>query len=390
MHNLNATYKPQKRHRSQTCVGAMFKKNTPIKKIWVQYGYNTNISYLCNLNFRIQYRYNMDKYIRKLNFDFLTNQRVMQLIASIDEYRGKWNIVEKRENRYLKELRRMATIESIGSSTRIEGATMTDEEIKQFLKDVKITKIKTRDEQEVIGYYEVLELIFDNFSEIRLSENYIKQLHQLLLKYCDKTIFDINEPAWTEGEMFELIEWTNLQWDEKTIHPLIVLAIFIYEFLNTHPFQDGNGRLSRLLTTFFLLKQGYEFIQYISLENHIEKHKKVYYDVLMTAQRKRMNGEEIIDKWLLFFLESLKTLTEKLDKKYDVFKQKGGYLNERQKMFKEFIVEQRAVKISDLSVAFPDISPNTLKKDLQYLKAEQIITTVGQGKGTVYVIKQME
>ena len=355
----------------------------------------------------------MDKYIQKLNFDFLVNQRVMQLIAAIDEYRGKWNVVEKRENRYLKELRRIATIESIGSSTRIEGATMTDEEIKQLLKDVKITKFKTRDEQEVVGYYEVLELIFDNFSEIKLSESYIKQLHQLLLKHSNKderhrggykhlpnkvvatyptgeqkTIFDTTEPALVEGEMFELIEWTNLQWKEKTIHPLIVLAVFIYEFLSIHPFQDGNGRLSRLLTTLFLLQQGYEFMQYISFENHIEKNKKVYYDALMTTQRKRITQEDIIDKWLLFFLESLKTLTEKLDKKYDVFKQKGGYLNERQKMLKEFIIEQKTVKIADLSVAFPDISPNTLKKDLQYLRDEQIVLTVGQGKGTVYVIKQ--
>jgi Fic family protein len=355
----------------------------------------------------------MDKYIEKLNFDFLTNQRVMQLIASIDEYRGKWNVVEKRENRYLKELRKIATIESIGSSTRIEGATMTDEEIQQLLKDVKITKFKTRDEQEVIGYYEVLELIFGNFSAIQLSESYIKQLHQLLLKHSNKdgrhrggyknlsnkvvathptgeqkTIFATTDPVLVEGEMFELIEWTNLQWREKTIHPLIVLSVFIYEFLSIHPFQDGNGRLSRLLTTLFLLKQGYEFMQYISFENHIEKHKKAYYDALMTAQRKRITQEDIIDKWLLFFLESLKTLTEKLDKKYNVFKQKGGYLNERQKAIKEFIVEQKAIKVRDLSVAFPDISPNTLKKDLQYLRNEQIVSTVGQGKGTVYIINQ--
>ena len=128
----------------------------------------------------------MDKYIQKPNFDFLTNQRVMQLIAAIDEYRGKWNMIEKLENRYLKELRKIATIESIGSSTRIEGATMTDKEIQKLLKDVKITKFNTRDEQEVIGYYEVLELIVDNFSEIRLSESYIKQLHQLLLKHSNR------------------------------------------------------------------------------------------------------------------------------------------------------------------------------------------------------------
>ena len=357
----------------------------------------------------------MDKYIQKLNFDFLTNQRIMQLIAAIDEYRGKWNIVEKHENRYLKELRKIATIESVGSSTRIEGATMTDEEVEQLLKDIKITKLKTRDEQEVIGYYEVLEIIYDNFSELKLSESYIKQLHQLLLKHSNKderhrsgyknlsnkvvaiyptgeqkTIFNTTEPALVEGEMFELIEWTNLQWKEKSIHPLIVLAVFVYEFLSIHPFQDGNGRLSRLLTTLFLLQQGYEFMQYISFENHIEINKKSYYDALMIAQRKRMTNEDIIDKWLLFFLESLRELTEKLDKKYEIFKQKGGYLNERQKKLKEFINQQKTIKVADLFLAFPDISPNTLKKDLQYFKTEQIITSIGQGKGTVYMVKRQE
>jgi Fic family protein len=355
----------------------------------------------------------MDKYIKKLNFDFIINQRIMRIIAAIDEYRGKWNAVEKRENRYLKELRKIATIESIGSSTRIEGATMTDEEINQLLKNVKITKFKTRDEQEVIGYYEVLELVFDHFPEIQLSENYIKQLHQLLLKHSSKderhrgnyknlpnkvvatyptgeqkTIFATTEPALVEVEMFALIKWTNFQWNEKTIHPLIVLAVFVYEFLSIHPFQDGNGRLSRILTTLFLLQQGYGFIQYISFENHIEKNKKAYYEVLMHAQRKRTTQKDIIDKWLLFFLESIKTLTEKLEQKYNVFRQNGGYLNERQKMLKAFIVAQKTVKVADLSVAFPDISLNTLKKDLQYLRTEQIISTVGQGKGTVYMIKQ--
>ncbi|MDR1227381.1 MAG: Fic family protein [Prevotellaceae bacterium] len=290
---------------------------------------------------------------------------------------------------------------------------MADEEVRQLLKDIKITKFKTRDEQEVIGYYEVLELVFDSFSEIKLSESYVKQLHRLMLKHStkdkrhrghyknlpnkvaatyptgeQKTIFATTAPALVEGKMFALIEWTNRQWNENTIHPLIVPAIFVYEFLSIHPFQDGNGRLSRLLTTLFLLQQGYEFMQYISFENHIEKNKKAYYDALMAAQRKRTTGKDTIEKWLVFFLESLKTLTEKLGKKYDVFKQKGGYLNERQKILKAFIIEQRAVKFADLSAAFPDISPNTLKKDVQYLKAEQVITAVGQGKGTVYVVKQ--
>lgn len=128
----------------------------------------------------------MDKFIRKLNFDFAINQRVLQLISYIDGFKGKWNMVENKENRYLKELRRIATIESIGSSTRIEGATLTDKEVQELLSNIKITKLKTRDEQEVIGYYEVLKLIYDNHSEIKLSESYIKQLYQFLLKYSNK------------------------------------------------------------------------------------------------------------------------------------------------------------------------------------------------------------
>ncbi|MDR1876694.1 MAG: Fic family protein, partial [Flavobacteriaceae bacterium] len=161
----------------------------------------------------------------------------------------------------------------------------------------------------------------------------------------------------------------------------------VYEFLSIHPFQDGNGRLSRLLTTLFLLRHGYEFVQYISFENHIENHKKVYYEALMNGQRKRNTPEEKIDKWLVFFLESLKTLTEKLDQKYNVFKQKGGYMNERQKQIKVFIAEKQPIKKADLTAAFNTVSPNTLKKDLQYLCSEHIISSVGQGKATVYVIK---
>ena len=128
----------------------------------------------------------MDKYIKKPNFDFQTNQKILHLISQIDSYRGKWNIIEKQENIYLKELKKIATIESIGSSTRIECGTLTDKEIEELLYSVKITKLKTKDEQEVIGYYNTLEIIYENYKNIHLTENYIKQLHQKLLKHSDK------------------------------------------------------------------------------------------------------------------------------------------------------------------------------------------------------------
>ena len=357
----------------------------------------------------------MDKFIRKLNFDFATNQRILQLISYIDGFKGKWNIAEKHENRYLKELRKIATIESIGSSTRIEGATLTNQEVQELLNDIKITKLKNRDEQDVIGYYEVLELIYDNYADIKLSESYIKQLHQLLLKYSDKderhrgaykslsnkvvatyptgeqrTIFATTEPALVAGEMQELTQWANQQLEQSNIHQLIVIGSFIYDFLSIHPFQDGNGRLSRLLTTLCLLQNNYTFVQYISFENHIEQNKKTYYEALMNGQKNRGTDGEQIDLWLIFFLESLKTLTQKLEQKYDVFKSKGGYLNGRQKLIKDFIADNEPVKVSDLANHFPEIGLSTLKKDLQYLRNEQTLTMIGKGKGSVYVLSEKE
>lgn len=357
----------------------------------------------------------MDKFIRKLNFDFATNQRILQLIGYIDGFRGKWNITENKENRYLKELRKIATIESIGSSTRIEGATLTDQEIQLLLKDIKITKLKSRDEQEVVGYYEVLELIHDNYPDIKISENYIKHLHQLLLKHSSKderhrgtykylsnkvvatyptgkqrTVFTTTEPALVEGEMRELIDWVNEQLAQKIIHPLIVIGSFIYDFLSIHPFQDGNGRLFRLLTTLCLLQNDYTFIKYVSFENHIEQNKTTYYEALMSGQKNRGKESERINMWLIFFLESLKILTEKLEKKYDVFKSKGGYLNERQKIIKDFIANNQPVKVSDIAKQFPDIGLSTLKKDLLYLRNEQVLTMIGKGKGSVYVSNDEE
>jgi Fic family protein len=357
----------------------------------------------------------MDKFIQKLHFDFSTNQRVLQLIGYIDGFKGRWDIAEKQENRYLKELRKIATIESVGSSTRIEGATLTDQEVKDLLENISISNLKSRDEQEVIGYYEVLALIYDHYSDIKLSESYIKQLHQMLLKYSNKderhrgsykflsnkvvatyptgeqrTIFATTDPALVATEMQELAEWTNEQLEQKAIHPLVVIGSFIYDFLSIHPFQDGNGRLSRLLTTLCLLQLNYSFIQYISFENHIELNKKAYYEALMNGQKNRGTANERIDLWLVFFLESLKTLTEKLEQKYDVFKSKGAYLNDRQKQIKAFITNNQPIKVSDLARQFPDITLSTLKKDLQYLRDEQVLTMIGKGKGSVYVLTEKE
>ena len=355
----------------------------------------------------------MDKFLNKLNFDFKTNQQILKLISFIDAFKGKWNIVEQRENMYLKELRKIATIESIGSSTRIEGAQLTNEEVKELLENMEIKKLKTRDQQEVIGYYDVLEIIYESYAEIPISKNYIQQLHQRLLKHStkderhrgnyknlsnkvvanypdgiQKVIFNTTEPHLVESEMVDLIDWTNKQIELKEIHPLIIIGLFIYEFLSIHPFQDGNGRLSRLLTNLLLLKNDYQFIQYISFENLVEQKKKSYYEALMDGQKDRYTDNEHINSWIIFFLSSLETLIQRLEQKYDVFKSKGGYLNDRQKKIKEFIEDNQPIKLSDLTKEFPGITVHTLKKDLQYLKTEQIIDLIGKNRGAIYVIKE--
>jgi len=353
--------------------------------------------------------------LNKLHTDFKAQQQILKLIGAIDEFKGKWTTVERQSNRYLKELKKIATVESIGSSTRIEGVLMTDEEIKVLLKDIRISKLKSRDEQEVFGYYEALEIIFANYDDIEISESAVKNLHNMLLKYSSKdkhhkgnyktlsnkvvanypdgsqrVIFNTTEPHLTATEMHNLVEWTNEQLQKQDIHPLLIISTFIYEFLSTHPFQDGNGRLSRLLTTLLLLKSGYPFIQYVSFESIIEKHKKEYYEALMSGQKNRNTPNENITTWTVFFLQCLTELIQKLEEKYTTLQSKGGYLNERQKNVFEFIKGHQPVKLNDLGTHFKDISPNTLKKDLLYLKQENFIESIGKNKGTIYVIKTVE
>lgn len=348
----------------------------------------------------------------KLQFDFTTMQEVIRRIGLIDTFRGKWGAIEQKNNRYLRELRKIATIESIGSSTRIEGAVLTDEEVEKLIRNVKITEFKTRDEQEVFGYYEALDLILDHAKEIDLSEAYVKQLHGILLRYSDKdqrhrggyktlsnqvvanypdgsqrVIFNTTAPHLTETEMYEMVGWVRAALESGKIHPLLIVGLFVYEFLSIHPFQDGNGRLSRLMTTLLLLKKGYDFAQYVSFENIIEQRKAEYYRALMASQQYRSTEKEVVGEWMVFFLDCLQTLTSRLESKYALYKDKGGYINERQQRVLAVLQDHQPVKVSDLSALLPDISINTLKKDLQYMVQQGILERLGELKATVYLVK---
>jgi len=348
----------------------------------------------------------------KLAFDFQTNQKIIKNIGIIDGFKGKWEGLEQTESAYLKELKQIATIESIGSSTRIEGSTLSDEEVKNLLKDIKITAFKTREEQEVYGYYEVLNLILESYEAIDLKENHIHHLHKALLqastkdgshrgnykqlsnkvvaKYpsgYQKVIFNTTPPFLVKEEMMGLITWTNQNLEEETIHPLIVIGTFVYEFLSIHPYQDGNGRLSRLLTTLLLLQNEYDFMRYASMEMEIEKRKKEYCNALMDGQKDRGTEAERIDKWMLFFLDTLVLAIQKLENRYAQIKGKKSYLNDRQKEVLQFVKESEPVKIKDVKERFSNYTQYTLKKDMKYLVDEGMIRKVGKGRGTFYILQ---
>jgi Fic family protein len=350
---------------------------------------------------------------QKLQFDFAITQKVIQFISKIDQFKGVWGNLNFEENKYLKELRKIATIQSIGSSTRIEGSTLTDAEVASLIKNLKISQLQSRDEQEVVGYYDTLETILNNHADIDLTLSNIHGLHNLLLKHSSKDgkhkgrykemtnqvvatypdgttrmIFRTTEPYLVQKEMEDLVDWTNRAIVQNEIHPLIVIGVFVYEFLSIHPYQDGNGRLSRLLTNLLLIQNGYDFVQYVSLEHIIEQHKKAYYQALMDGQKDRYNGQEKIDQWILFFLQGLSDLIQKLEAKVKAYRAIGGYLNDRQKRILEYIEKNQPVKIGDLVANLKEYKLHTIKKDLQYMVKEMEVEKLGQNKGTVYIVRK--
>ncbi len=346
----------------------------------------------------------------KLSFSSEAYQQLSQQLSVLDTFKGSWKVKESQQGQYLKQLRKIATIESAGSSTRIEGAKLTDQDVEKLLTSLKITHFDSRDEQEVAGYYDALEVILENYTDIEISERYMHQLHGILLKHSDKdqmhrgnykqssnkvvanypdgtqrVLFDPTPPHLTPVEMPQLIGWLNERIEKKDMHPLVFIAGFVYEFLSIHPYKDGNGRLSRLLTTLLMMKQGYEFIQYVSFENVIEASKDEYYRVLMDGQQNRYKDNEKISAWVLYFMQSLIILTKRLDAKYETYSKLKIALNKRQQQVLDFVRENEPAQVGDIEKALKE-SRNTLKKDLAYLVREKLLLKTGDRKGTRYHI----
>lgn len=278
-------------------------------------------------DFRIQTRLNLRPEVV---------ETVYAILAEIDGVRNSWKITGKLLPQIIERLTQSVLITSTGSSNRIEGNHLTDQEVESLYRNLRIKKFKTRDEQEVAGYLQCLELIFNHYLDITLNESSILKLHHDMLIYSDKDmrhkghykfgsnrveakdhkgnivgiIFEPTPPYLVKKEMQELIDWYHWASLNKIKHPLILMANFIFEYLAIHPFQDGNGRTSRLLTNLLLLQQGYLFTQVVSHERLIEAHKLDYYFALNKTQATWKTDAEDITPWLLFFLNIIKAQSQ--------------------------------------------------------------------------------
>ncbi len=340
---------------------------------------------------------------------------ILSLVTRIDEFKGAWRALGTLAPERLSALRRVATIESIGSSTRIEGSKLSDREVEQLLSNLEIKSFSTRDEQEVAGYAELMDLVFSSWRDISLTENHIKQLHQTLLRYSEKDtwhrgnyktssnsvsafdengsqvgiVFETATPFDTPRLMTELVSWVNQERQREVgarLHPLLIIALFVVVFLEIHPFQDGNGRLSRVLTTLLLMQAGYVYVPYSSLESVIEQSKEAYYLSLRQTQGTIRTESPNWQPWLVFFLRSLAEQVRRLEKKIEREKIVLASMPELQLRIVEFAREHGRVTIGE-TIRLTGASRNTLKQHFRTLVERGVLNQHGSGRGVWYDLR---
>ena len=335
-------------------------------------------------------------------------QDVWSLISTIDELKGRFVGGASLNPQILGRLKKSVLVTSTGASTRIEGAKLSDEDVEKLMRGLSMQKFKDRDKQEVQGYYELLENVFSAYEKIPFSESGIQHLHRELLKYVDKdtlhrcsykkvenqvemlddagasvAVVFATTPAWLTGkEMQELVEWTQNAIVEKKIHTLVIIANFIVEFLKIHPFQDGNGRMSRILTNLLMLQHGYEYVPYVSHEKLIEDNKAEYYVVLRKSQKTFGTDTEDIFPWLEFFLNVSLTQAKEaiaLISKESIEK----LLSPKQLLVWQYLLTTEEATPGAISKATAVARP-TVSQAIDTLLRLKKVERIGQGRTTRY------
>ena len=345
------------------------------------------------------------------NLDIRLGQNLVKLVAEIDEFKGRWEALKTLAPERLNKLRKVATIESIGSSTRIEGAKLTDAQVETLLTGLKTKSFQSRDEQEVAGYAEAMDLVFQAWEDMPITENHIRQLHQTLLRHSTKderhrgsyktldnhvvafgpdgeeigVVFATSSPFDTPSEMEALVGWVQKAIREEAFHPLLIVAIFIVKFLAIHPFQDGNGRLSRVLTTLLLLRAGYAYVPYASLESVVEENKAQYYNALRRTQ-KSLDESPDWEPWVGFFLRALKKQKSILEERVEDEKSSETEdvdLHPISKQIMSVFGPEDHLPVSEIQTR-TQANRNTLKVRLRELVASKKLVLTGKGRGALY------
>ncbi len=348
----------------------------------------------------------------RLTFSPERTEAIYAVLAEIDAVKTAFKITGKLPPQTISRLTQSVIVTSAGASNRIEGNRLTDAEVEALYRNLRIRKFRSRDEQEVAGYLEMLELILSSFADMKLSEAFILQLHRDMLKYSTKderqrgnykfgpnrveakdksgnvvgVIFDPTPPHLTPKEMRELVEW--LGWAETNMfkHPLIRIGNFIFEYLAIHPFQDGNGRTSRLLTNLMLLQHGYLFTALVSHEKLIEERKADYYLALNRAQASWKSGSEDVFPWLIYFLEIVRAQAAKA---LHLIEQDNieNLLSEKQMALWRWAQTRNAPEFSRKdaveALKFPPRTAEAIIKKLLNLKR---LERIGEGRSTRYRI----
>ena len=337
----------------------------------------------------------------KLN-EYKWDSEVISLIAQIHEHKGKQSLYLKQKPQTLEQLIEIAKIQSTESSNKIEGIVTASTRIKQLMSDK--TTPRNRDEEEILGYRNALNIIHESFEYIPITPNYILQLHHELYKTTSKTIggkfkgvqnyisakypdgheeilFTPLSPFETPEAMKNLCDEINKCLDTDSVEGLLLIPAFISDFVCIHPFSDGNGRMSRLLTTLLLYRLGYYVGKYISIEKLIEKNKDAYYDALSKVDKGWHENDNDPTPFIKYILRILLTAYREFEDRMSLVETKQSSYD-----YVKNTTDQILGKFSkaELLERCPSIAKSTLEAALKKLVEDGYIQKSGQGKSTFY------
>lgn len=331
------------------------------------------------------------------------DSEVLSLIASIYRYKGKQELYLKQKPEKLNKLIEIAKIQSTEASNEIEGIVTTSVRLKKLVEE-KITP-KNRNEQEIAGYRDVLNIIHENFDVIPISKNYILQMHEIMYSHMNnpiagqtknvqnyistnypdghtKILFTPLSPFETTEALDNICNEYNKVIGNLELEPLIAIPIFIHDFLCIHPFNDGNGRMSRLLTTLLLYRSGFYVGKYISLEALIAKNKQAYYESLREAEENWHEENEDVLPFLKYILGTILAAYKAFEDRFSIVEEKLPVVELVRKAISQKLGRFTKQDIRELC---PSISVSSIEGALRKLIAEGEIKREGIGRGTKYI-----